>query len=426
MKNRVLSRYALSCCVASAILSGCGGSQPPVGAPGKEIDGLSALARVSHHYESLYSFKGAPDGAQPTAQLVALKGVLYGSTSTGGFIPYSYSNGDGTIFTITRTGKERVLLTFGEPGTYGYTPSGLVALHGKFYGTAQGGDPSYGIVFKITTSGKESLVYNFKGKPDGEIPGGGLTAMDGKLYGETFRGGTGGRGKQSNHCRPGIYGCGTVFAIRASVNKERVLYSFRQSRDAWFPYGNLVALDGVFYGTTGYGGVRGACTPNGCGAIFSVRKSGREHMFYGFKGPPYDGNGGGSLVALNNVLYGISGGGGTSGLGTVFSVNLSGDETILHNFTGGADGANPSGLVAVNGFLYGTTQGGGENVNCSGCGTVFKMSTSGEEQVLYSFGGYPIDGSAPSANLSLSGGKLYGTTRTGGSANEGTVFQISP
>ena len=34
MKTRLLSRYALSSCVAAAMLAGCGGSQPPIGAPG--------------------------------------------------------------------------------------------------------------------------------------------------------------------------------------------------------------------------------------------------------------------------------------------------------------------------------------------------------------------------------------------------------
>jgi len=34
VKNLVLSRYALSCCVAAAMLAGCGGSQPPIGASG--------------------------------------------------------------------------------------------------------------------------------------------------------------------------------------------------------------------------------------------------------------------------------------------------------------------------------------------------------------------------------------------------------
>ena len=34
MKSLVFSRYALSACVAVVMLSGCGGSQPPIGAPG--------------------------------------------------------------------------------------------------------------------------------------------------------------------------------------------------------------------------------------------------------------------------------------------------------------------------------------------------------------------------------------------------------
>jgi hypothetical protein len=34
MKSLDFSRYALSSCVAAAMLAGCGGSQPPIGAPG--------------------------------------------------------------------------------------------------------------------------------------------------------------------------------------------------------------------------------------------------------------------------------------------------------------------------------------------------------------------------------------------------------
>ena len=34
MRSRELSRFALSACVATVILAGCGGSQPPIGAPG--------------------------------------------------------------------------------------------------------------------------------------------------------------------------------------------------------------------------------------------------------------------------------------------------------------------------------------------------------------------------------------------------------
>src|SRR5579863_9883085 len=53
------------------------------------------------------------------------------------------------------------------------------------------------------------------------------------------------------------------------------------------------------------------------------------------------------------------------------------------------DGAYPdAGLINVNGTLYGTTSNGGASGNCSGgCGTVFKITTSGRETVLHSFEG---------------------------------------
>jgi hypothetical protein len=34
MKSLDLGRYALSSCVPAALQAGCGGSQPPIGAPG--------------------------------------------------------------------------------------------------------------------------------------------------------------------------------------------------------------------------------------------------------------------------------------------------------------------------------------------------------------------------------------------------------
>src|SRR5271157_4042098 len=74
-------------------------------------------------------------------------------------------------------------------------------------------------------------------------------------------------------------------------------------------------------------------------------------------------------------------------------------ESVLHSFPGSPDGANPyAGLVRdAQGNLYGTTFSGGDSA-CSdgsdfGCGTVFKVDTSGKETVLYSFTGIP-DGAA--------------------------------
>ncbi len=51
-----------------------------------------------------------------------------------------------------------------------------------------------------------------------------------------------------------------------------------------------------------------------------------------------------------------------------------------------------------------------------GCGTVFRVTTSGKERMLYSFGGSP-DGNYPNTTLFYMKGVLYGTTLLGGSGS---------
>src|SRR5690349_7442360 len=79
------------------------------------------------------------------------------------------------------------------------------------------------------------------------------------------------------------------------------------------------------------------------------------------------------------------------------------------------------------GNLYGTTSGGGaSSIRCPvGRGTVFKLDTSGNETVLYSFTGYPDDGGFPGTGLIRdTAGNLYGTTSSGGASNHGTIFKL--
>jgi uncharacterized repeat protein (TIGR03803 family) len=100
--------------------------------------------------------------------------------------------------------------------------------------------------------------------------------------------------------------------------------------------------------------------------------------------------------------------------------------TLLHSFSG-KDGADPyAGLVMdSHGNLYGTTELGGASTICShGCGTVFKLDTSGTLTVLHSFSA--SDGLEPFAGLVRdSDGNLYGTTVFGGSLDYGTVFKLN-
>jgi len=135
-------------------------------------------------------------------------------------------------------------------------------------------------------------------------------------------------------------------------------------------------------------------------------------------------------------LYGTTFGGRNTqaGYGTVFKVAPGGRETVLHNFTGGADGANPSGGLVRDGQgnFYGATQSGGSSTTfCStikGCGTIFEVSPTGVEQVLYTFpGGNGGDGFDPSGPLVRDAqGNLYGLTYGGGAYTCGTVFQLTP
>jgi uncharacterized repeat protein (TIGR03803 family) len=96
--------------------------------------------------------------------------------------------------------------------------------------------------------------------------------------------------------------------------------------------------------------------------------------------------------------------------------------TLLHTFSGAPDGAYPlAGFVQdAAGNLYGTTQLGGITTgvcgfisgfnNINGCGTIFKIDTTGVESVLYRFTG-GTDGEFPASGLVIDGaGNLYGTT----------------
>jgi uncharacterized repeat protein (TIGR03803 family) len=148
------------------------------------------------------------------------------------------------------------------------------------------------------------------------------------------------------------------------------------------------------------------------------------NVVYNFTG----GNDGGSpldgfIADSSGNLYATTFYGGASSNGVVFEISASGTETVLHTFAGGSDGQNPEGglLLDKSGNLYGTTTAGGTY----GAGTIFKITSAGEETVLHSFGGAK-DGSAPQAGLTeTSGGILVGTTTAGGAYGNGAVFTLT-
>jgi uncharacterized repeat protein (TIGR03803 family) len=128
-------------------------------------------------------------------------------------------------------------------------------------------------------------------------------------------------------------------------------------------------------------------------------------------------------------VYGTTKYGGTNNSGTVFKVTPAGHETVLYSFcsaTNCTDGSNPMGglIWDAGGNLYGTTTSGGTHND----GTVFKLlaGSSWTETVLYSFKG-GSDGAGPADGVIWGAyGWLFGTTSGGGSGDAGTVFRLEP
>jgi uncharacterized repeat protein (TIGR03803 family) len=353
-----------------------------------------------------------------------------------------------------RAQSENVIHRFTRTTTDGGIPgAALIAdKKGNLYGTTvRGGAYDQGTVFQLvppTVAGArwtQTILYNFAGFTDGGDPENLIFDAAGNLYGNAFYGGD------------PDYGTGVVFKLSPPATSggtwtESVLHAFNSSggMDGSNPSGNLIFdAEGNLYGVTAGGGAGSIyCGEPGCGVVFELKPpsvsggSWTEAVIYEFfTSGTIDGfSPNGVLLGPGGVVFGTTSYGGTQGLGTFFKLTpplSSGSawlERVLYNFGGtGADGRFPSALTAgKKGILYGTTGLGGS----AGNGTVFELTppTSGgiwTESVLYNFSG-GSDGAGPAASVELdSAGNLYGTTTRGGSspcagAGCGTVYELIP
>ena len=178
-------------------------------------------------------------------------------------------------------------------------------------------------------------------------------------------------------------------------------------------YGSVIK-DGAgnLYGFTVYGGA-------GYGTIYKIDPFGNETVLHKFNLMDGSGPQGSPVMDTAGNLYVITGAGGSLGNGTIFKLDTSNNLTVLYDVP-----AQPrAGLIRdAAGNLYGTTYLGG----AFGNGSVFKLDTANNATVLYSFGGSASDGVLPAARLFLdASGNLVGTTQNGGAFTYGTVFKVS-
>jgi uncharacterized repeat protein (TIGR03803 family) len=377
------------------------------------LSGAATLASAQTKFTSLLSFDGS-NGANPhyVYLVQGTDGNLYGTT-------YVSTGSGGTIFKITTKGVLSTLYTFcpdGEPCLNGAQPeAGLVlATDGDFYGTTMnGGANNFGTVFQVTSAGKLTTLHSFD-STDGASPEVGLIqATNGELFGTTSIGGSG--------------DVGTIFDITTGGTFTSLLSFTGTNGD--YPDGRLVqGTDGNFYGTTEE-------VNSGSGTVFKMTLAGKLTTLHKFTGTDGAGPTSALVQASNGNFYGTTQAGGTNSEGTVFEITAGGKLTALYSFCSKsecADGANPSaGLIqATDGNLYGTTFSGGSNeTSCNGgCGTIFKITTSGALTTLYNFCSKSgcADGSQPQEGLVQdTNGAFYGMTYYGGTDGLGTVFSLS-
>jgi uncharacterized repeat protein (TIGR03803 family) len=217
----------------------------------------------------------------------------------------------------------------------------------------------------------------------------------------------------------------------AHAQTETIVYTFCPSgfncADGASPSSPIIADGkGNFYGVTALGGNGGQFCSDSCGTVFELSPNGsggwNETVIYNFTGYPAGvANPTGPLTfdSAGN-LYGSASIDGIYGYGAVFELSpgirgASWTETTLYSFTGGTDGSQPSSGVIMDaaGNLYGTTPYGGS----AGNGTVFELIPSGggwTERVIYNVN------TSLYAGLTLDAhGNIFGLSET-------TVFELSP
>jgi uncharacterized repeat protein (TIGR03803 family) len=338
-------------------------------------------------------------------------------------------------------GSLTTLFNFATRG--GINPLGgpLFDANGNVYGTASIGGAGCGgvgcgTVFELSGGGggkwRQSVLYNFTGivlcgsQPcyDGQNPSGTLVFDPaGALYGTTVEGG------RNN--------MGTVFQLAPSATAggkwtETVIYSFTgdPTVDGAPPGPDLVfGNDGNLYGVTNTT-VFQLVPPSGSSTAWTF------NLLASF--PSGGGPVGGVAIGKGGVVYGVLAPGGSTVDGGVFSLTPPKStggawrQKLIYAFPGNLKhGGNPLGGVVVNhaGALFGTTKNGGSQND----GVVFELKPPANgkhawtEQVMHSFTA-PPDGRFPNAPLTFgAGGVLYGTTSSGGEFDQfGTVFELVP
>ncbi len=335
-------------------------------------------------YSVVHAFAGT-DPADTSALLAASDGALYGTTADGG------ADNGGVVFRVGTDGTGFTVL-HDFAGSDGFSPGMLIeGADGLLYGTAGGGSLGSGVVFKMAPDGSGfATLHDF----EFVTTGGALDALvygtDGVLYGTAEWG--------------GVNTFGTLFKLATDGSGFALLRAFDMSTGG-LPGSLLQGPDGALYGAASFGG------PKWGGAVFRIETDGTGYTILDDSSSPLtlvlgpDGflygtsyyklfktrmDGGGTTLLRtydpyqplrppSRIVFGADGAlygpaaYGLRGYGSIDKTSADGARlTAVHTFTGGPDGASPSGAFAraADGALYAATSLGG-----GGGGTLVRLAS---------------------------------------------------
>lgn len=223
-----------------------------------------------------------------------------------------------------------------------------------------------------------------------------------------------------------------LFATSAMAASFQVLHSF-SGPEGETPAAPLIqGTDGFLYGVAAHGGDFTVLPPDGGGAAFRMDASGSLTTLHTFRGP--EGATPNSLIqARDGLFYGTTSYGGQPtisslqpGTGTIFRMNAAGTVTVLHVFStnGDGSGAFPGPIVqGADGALYGSAAGGVPSLGVYP-GFVYRFDpVTGDFRHLHDFA--YSDGKDPTGPLfQAADGFFYGTTNEGGPWNSGVIYKV--
>ena len=389
---------------------------------------------------TIYSFGATEpiDGAVPKGSLTSVNGLLFGRTTTTIVTARPPPMTIGSYGVIFHFDPNNVASTYSIDHVFaggdlddGDNPrhDAMTPLNDLLYGTTlEGGTHNNGIIFSIGQDGTDyQVLLSLHNSIGDESHSCFVVGQNGILYGMTASGGDNGEGVifSFNPATPTPTPTATPTAMPANF---QTLFSFAcASSTGKEPHGRLT-LDPnltILYGMTRKGG------DHDLGVVFKFDTSDNTYSeLHDFAGGHDDGatSDHGYVVQSGDHLYGITTNGGHHDDGVLFRIKTDGSSfDLLHKFgETHHDGKNPYGsLLLVDNKLYGTTANGGDN----DLGTVFVINTDGNNyQRLYSFSGQTNndDGSKPIDNVILVNGWLYGMATEGGAKGQGTIFKVSP